>query len=167
MSPRGSGTVTVRFLGDTKDLKKATDDADGMLGKVGSSIGGMAKTAAMVGVPALAAFGVASVKAFADSEKVAAQTEAVLKSTGGTAKVTADHVGTLAGSLSMLSGVDDEVIQSGENVLLTFTNIQNKVGKGNDIFDQATKTALDMSTALGTDLQSANIQLGKALTDPI
>jgi len=159
--------VTVKFLGDVKDLKKATEDADGALGKVGSAVGGMAKTAALVGVPALVGFGAAAVKAFAESEQVAAQTEAVLKSTGGAAKVTADHVGDLAGSLSMLSGVDDEVIQSGENVLLTFTNVRNAAGKNNDIFDQATKTALDMSVALGTDLQSANIQLGKALNDPI
>ena len=53
---------------------------------------------------------------------------------------------------SNLSGVDDELIASAENVLLTFTNIRNVVGEGNDIFDQATLAALDMSTALGTDL---------------
>ena len=43
------------------------------------------------------------------------------------------------------SGVDDEAIQSGENLLLTFTNIRNEAGKGNDVFDQTTKAALDMS----------------------
>lgn len=45
------------------------------------------------------------------------------------------------------------------------TNIKN-VGK-NRIFDQATKSALDMSVALGVDLQGATIQIGKALNDPI
>jgi hypothetical protein len=51
--------------------------------------------------------------------------------------------------------------------LLTFTNVRNEAGRGNDIFDRATKTVLDMSTALGEDGKSASIQLGKALNDPI
>jgi hypothetical protein len=164
---RGTGTVTVKFLGDVSNLKKASEDADGALGKVGSAVGGAAKSLAMVGIPALIGFGAAAVKAFAESEQVAAQTEAVLKSTGGAAKVTAGHVGELAGSLSKMSGVDDEAIQSGENLLLTFTNIRNGVGKNNDIFDQTTQTMLDMSVAMGTDAKSQAIQLGKALNDPI
>lgn len=73
---------------------------------------------------------------FTDHAKVAAQTGAVLKSTGGAAHVTAKHVDELAGALLEKSGVDDEVIQSGENMLLTFRNIRNEAGKGNDIFDQ-------------------------------
>ena len=164
---RGTGTVTVKFLGDTTDLKKASDDADSALGKVGSSVAGMAKTAAMVGIPALVGFGAAAVKAFAESEQVSAQTEAVLKSTGGAAKVTAGHIGDLAGSLANMSGVDDEVIQSGENMLLTFTNIRNGVSKSDDVFDQATKTMLDMSVALGQDTKQSAMQLGKALNDPV
>jgi len=164
---RGTGTVLVKFLGDTSDLKKAAGDAEDHLGKVGSAVGSMAKSALMVGVPALAGFGVAAVKAFSESEKVAAQTGAVLKSTGNAAHVTAQQVGGLADSLSKMSGVDDEAIQSGENLLLTFTNVQNKAGKGNDIFSQATQTMLDMSTALGQDTSASAIQLGKALNDPI
>jgi hypothetical protein len=54
----------------------------------------------------------------------------------------------------------DAVLQA-ENLLLTFTSI------GKDIFPQATKTVLDMSTALGQDLKSSSIQLGKALQDPV
>ena len=53
------------------------------------------------------------------------------------------------------SGIDDEAIQSGENLLLTFTNIRNEAGKGNDIFNQATKATLDMSVALGKDMKSS------------
>lgn len=34
------------------------------------------------------------------------------------------------------------------------------------MFNQATAAALDMSTALGTDMKSASIQLGKALERP-
>lgn len=102
-----------------------------------------------------------------EAVRVGNLTNAVIKSTGGEAGVTAAAVGDLANALSLKSGIDDETIQSGENVLLTFTAIRNEAGKGNDVFNRATKVALDMSTALGTDLQGSIIQVGKALNDPI
>ena len=102
-----------------------------------------------------------------EAQKVGAQTAAVLKSTGGAAKVSAKHIGDYATKLSLMSGIDDEAIQSGQNLLLTFTNVQNGVGKGNAIFDQATSIMTDMSAALGQDMKSSAIQLGKALNDPI
>jgi hypothetical protein len=52
---------------------------------------------------------------------------------------------------------------SGENMLLTFTNI----GAGGGVFDQATQTTLDMATALGMDVPNAAMTLGKALNDPV
>jgi len=104
---------------------------------------------------------------FEESDKIAKQTDAVLKSTGGSANETAAQVSALADALSAKTGIDDETIQSGENLLLTFTNIRNEVGKGNDIFNQATIATNDMSAALGQDLKSSSIQLGKALNDPI
>jgi len=164
---RGTGTVLVKFLGDTSDLKKKTDDAEGHLSKIGDKIGDVAKTAAVVGIPALVGFGVASVKAFAESEQVAAQTANVIRSTGGAAKVTAGQVSALASDISKMSGIDDEAIQSGENLLLTFTNIQDRAGKGNKIFSQATGIMADMSVALGQDMTASAMQLGKALNDPI
>jgi phage-related protein len=100
-------------------------------------------------------------------QQVAAQTNAVIKSTGGVANVTAAHVEALGGTLMRLSGIDDEVIKSGENILLTFRGIRNEMGKGNDIFDQATKATLDLSVAMHKDLNSSAVLVGKALQDPI
>ena len=102
-----------------------------------------------------------------EAGKVAAQTEAVIKSTGGLANVTSAQVAKLAESISLKTAVDNEAIQQASNLLLTFTNVRNEVGKGNDIFNQATKTVTDMSVALGTDAKGSAIQLGKALNDPI
>jgi hypothetical protein len=90
-----------------------------------------------------------------------------LKSTGGAANVTAGAVSDLADALSLKTGIDDEAIQSGENLLLTFRDIRNEAGKGNDIFNQTTAIMEDMSVALGQDTKSSAIQLGKALNDPI
>lgn len=124
-------------------------------------------TAAISAAYGLARFGKAAVAEAREAAKVGRLTDAVIASTGGVANVTAGHVADLATSLSNMAGVDDEVIQSGENLLLTFTNVRNEVGKGNDVFDQATSTILDMSVALGTDMRSATILAGKALNDPI
>lgn len=102
-----------------------------------------------------------------EARQVMQQTEAVLKSTGGIANVTAEGVDRLSESLSIKTGVDDEVIASGQNLLLTFTKVRNEFGKGNDVFDRATALGLDMAKALGTDAKGAALQLGKALNDPV
>jgi len=102
-----------------------------------------------------------------ESQAVQAQTEAALKSTGGAAKITANEVSNLATKIAMKSGIDDEAIQSGENLLLTFTNIRNEAGRGNDIFNQSTQILTDMSVAMGTDVSSQALVLGKAMNDPV
>lgn len=94
-------------------------------------------------------------------EEATAQTEAVIKSTGGAAGVTAEQVRKLAEKYEALNAtVGDEVIQSGQNLLLTYTAI-TKEG-----FEPALQAALDLSTALGTDLESAVKTVGKALSEP-
>lgn len=152
-------------------LIKARDDASAVLDKVKGSAGGLASglgTALKVGaLGAAAGIGVAAfaLKDFvgqaAEAQRVQAQTNAVLESTKGVAGVTAESVSELANSLSRIIPIDDEVIQSAQNMLLTFTNI------GKDVFPQATEAVLNMSVALGQDAQSSAIQLGKALNDPI
>jgi hypothetical protein len=129
--------------------------------------------AAATAFTALAAGAAFAFGKFEEAENVLQQTGAVIKSTGGAAHVTADQVAELSDALSVKAGVDDEVIQAGENMLLTFKSIRNEVGAGNDIFNQASVAALDLAAgyaaASGSEinLKSATIQLGKALNDPI
>jgi hypothetical protein len=66
-----------------------------------------------------------------------------------------------------MTGIDDEAVQAGQNLLLTFTKIRNETGKGNDIFDQATLAMTNLSVAMGKDLSSSAILVGKALNDPV
>src|SRR5260221_12124398 len=92
---------------------------------------------------------------------VAAQTNQVLKSTHDVSGMTADSLNELAASLSETTDFSHDTVQGGENLLLTFTNI----GKG--VFPQATRSILDVSQAMGQDLKSSAIQVGKALGDPL
>lgn len=170
--------LKVVISGDASQLSRAFGRAEkdsghleGRIGKHSSAIGKHLGTMAKVGSVALGGALVLGVKqsiaAFQEHEKVAAQTAAVLKSTGGAANVSAKDIDGLATSISNKSGMDDEAVQSAENLLLTFTKVRNETGKGNDVFTQATSTVADMSTALGQDLKSSSIQVGKALNDPI
>ena len=108
-----------------------------------------------------------------ESAKVSRLTEAVVKSTGKAANVSADQVSRLSTAISNKTGVDDEAIQSGQNLLLTFTNIRNETGKGNDIFNQASQSITDMTAALNNGdvsaekIKGSSIMLGKALNDPV
>jgi hypothetical protein len=92
---------------------------------------------------------------------------AVITSTGNVAGLSAEGLMKQASALESISMVDEGVIQQGELVLATFTQVRNSVGANNDIFNQATKAALDMSTVMGGDMAGSATMLGKALNDPI
>lgn len=147
------------------------DQLTGVLGGIQGAIGGLGKVALGVAAGGVAVLGAGVVglgALIADSvgeamaaQDVLAQLDTVLTSTGGAAGVTKDQVLELAGAFQATTKFSDETIISGENMLLTFTNI------GKDVFPLATETMLDMSQALGQDLKGSAIQLGKALQDPI
>lgn len=102
-----------------------------------------------------------------EAQKVGATTAQIIKTTGKAANVSARQVGNLSTRLSNLAGVDDELIQSGANQLLTFKAVRNELGKGNKIFDRATTAALNLSKVPGMgDMVGSAKMLGKALQDP-
>jgi hypothetical protein len=107
-----------------------------------------------------------STDAWEEKRKIVAQTGAVLRSTGGAANITARQVDALSTSLSRKSGMDDEAIRSAENLLLTFRDIRNEAGRGNDVFNQTTKATVDLAAGMHMGLRQAALQVGKALNDP-
>lgn len=161
-------TLKVVITGETRGLNRAVDEADRKgrnLARVGGLIAGAFSGAAIV------AGAQAFIGAAKESAAVSRQTEAVLKSTRQAAGLNARQFADLAGQISKNVAVDDDLIQSGENILATFTNIKD--AGPNKIFSEATAAAVDMAAAMNhgevtaAGLQSANIQLGKALNDPI
>jgi hypothetical protein len=107
--------------------------------------------------------------------KSQALTAAAIKSTGGVANVTESDIAGLAKRLSEMTGVEDDTVRSSSNLLLSFRNVRNEIGQGNQIFDEAQTAILNISAAMagagGSDgvdsLKGATIQVGKALNDPI
>jgi hypothetical protein len=125
-----------------------------------------AATATAAGITAVAAAGALVlrqvIKNTSEQDKVMAQLNATLKSTGGVAGRTATELAATASALQKVTTYGDEAIISAQSLLATFKNV-NKDGA---IFDRTTRAILDMSTAMGTDLKSSALQLGKALENP-
>ena len=178
-------TVIIRFQGDASSVIQASDDAQGAVGNLdkaakkaggGFDILGEIATGALrrIGEAAINAVGSGlsmlgdfvgdSIKEAQEFQSVFAQTQAVIESTGMAAGFTADEMAGLASDLSAASGMSlfsDDAILGATNVLATFKEIKGTT------FEDATQAILDVSQAMGTDLQSATIQVGKALNDPI
>jgi hypothetical protein len=142
--------------GVMSDAKKMT----GMSASTSRAFTQVGSTLAVMGGAILGFFG-AMVAASSRSQASIRQLDAVLKSTGGAAGVTREQAIGLSEEMQKLTTFSHETVLEAENLLLTFTNI------GKDIFPEATKVVLDMSTALGQDLKASSIQVGKALQDPI
>lgn len=142
-------------------LDKTVASASASLAKFGAVA---ALAAVAVGVVALRGLvGVMAdvVKEASDDANALAQLQAVVKSTGGAAGLSAQEMSDLGGSLQLVSKFGDDSIASMQAVLATFTNIRGPA------FTETTTAILDMATALGLDLQQAAIQVGKSINDPV
>ena len=179
-----SSTTTLKavLVGQDKSMGRTFTTVGNKAEKTGRKVGfggSFAKLAGPIGlgIGAIMAGGAAvgkftdflgdSITEAREAEKVGKTTAQIIKSTGGAAKVSAKQVADLAGRISEKAGVDDEAIQSGANLLLTFKNVRNEAGKGAAIFDRATQAAADLSAAGFGSINGSSKMLGKALNDPI
>ncbi len=162
--------ISVRGASQAKaDLEnvgtKAKEAQTGLKGIAQSALGTAAGFAgfqlASMGVSFLKDQVIDTVKAALDQQQVVADTVTTLQSMGSASGQTAKSIGDFADSMTQVTKFSDDVIQHGENVMLTFGNI------GKNIFPQATTAAMNLSTKLGTDLQSSVTMVGKALDNPI
>jgi outer membrane murein-binding lipoprotein Lpp len=90
-----------------------------------------------------------------------------LQTTGADAWTSVDSINALAGSIQATTGISDEAVSSSAAWLTSFKNVRNESGELNNVFDRAIVVASDLSAIMGTDMQGATTQLGKALNDPI
>ena len=84
-----------------------------------------------------------------------------LTSTGRATEFSSHEMKNFAAELQKVSSFGDETIIKSQALLATFTSI------GKNVFPNATKAILNVSAAMGQDLQQTTIQVGKALNDPL
>ena len=150
---------------DPKGLKQANASFANLQGSVRS----LGANFAIAGA-AIAGIGIAiskNVESLARIETINAQTVQTITTMGNAANITAAEVEALSGRLETLTAVEAESIQEGANLLLTFGNIKDELGEGNDIFSQTTEIMVDMGVALRKGPVETATMLGKALNDPI
>lgn len=144
---------------NTKDIKK--------YGKEVGGLGKILKGAGLVvlfqqGLQALRSFIVGGINAYQTQVQAVAKVRQAIESTGGAAGRSLEELTDQASEFQKNTLFGDEQILNGVTAqLLTFTNIAGEQ------FDRTQSVALDLATVLDGDLQSASIQLGKALNDPV
>ena len=148
---------------------KARDDASKKFNKIGKSAGGMSRVlksaagamVAFLGIRQLVRGTKEILAAHAEQMASERKLETALKATGHAAGFTAEQLKEYAAGLQQTTIFGDEAIITGMSLMATFKNIKG------DYFKAATILAQDMSYAMGTDLKSSIIQVGKAMNDPI
>ncbi len=167
-----------RYLGDAKSLQKASGKAGKALGgvdqkarKAGKGIGAMGSSMKLIGgalvVGALVSGIKKAIERAEEMNSAYAATEQIILSTGGAAGLTGGQIKGMAAEMSLATGVDKALIIEGQNLLLTFKNIKEEAGEGNDVFSRTQTVMLDLAAVMKTDAKSSALQLGKALNEPI
>lgn len=155
-------TLSVRVTEEGVDKAKRDLDALGDKGAATESRLLSLKTAAIAtGIAVAGMIGRKIIEESIESQAATAQLEATLRSTGGTAGLTKTQLLDMAAGIQEVSTFGDDAATRMHALLLTFKNIRG------DEFKEASSAVVDLATAMGTDLNGAAIQVGKALNDPI
>jgi hypothetical protein len=135
-------------------VSASVNDASSAFGKLAAVIGGVLASA-------IAGFSLQKfITSTSEADKVTAQLNSVLKSTGGVAGQTLQTLNAHASALQKVTTYGDDTIKGAQELLLTFTRISS------DAFPRATEAVLDYATRMRVDLKGAAIAVGKALNDP-
>ncbi len=140
-SPKGSGFFSGMLQTATGFL------AANVVGAIGAQLGDLASSA---------------MEDARGTQQLMAQTETIIKNTGGAAGMSAQQVADLAANLSDAAGQSlfgDDQIQGAENVLLKYKELKG-------IIPGVTQLSVDMAQALGKDPAAAAEFLGRALQKP-
>jgi len=139
--------------GTSEAAKSSTGQLDGVVKKVAAAFS--------AGAIALKAyqFAMKGVAEATGNMMAAAKVEAVIKATGAAAGVTAQQLAAMSAEMAANTTHTDNAIQEAQSLLLTFKEISG------DVFPQAMGAISDMAVMFG-GLESAAMQVGKALNDP-
>lgn len=139
--------------GLTVETKRSTAAAEAFGGAL-RTIGQYA--ASFLGAGAIISFLRSSQREFIDAERSAFRLQMSLRLLGSEYADSYGAVSAYADELERLTGVDADVIRSAQAVLVTIGRLSGET------LNRATRAALDLSAALGTDLNNAAMILAKA-----
>ena len=165
MATRSLGTLTVDLIMKLGGFKQGADQAtrqfDNTVNKIQNSSKRLFRQLSGFGAVLGASFGIGEIiRATAEAEKAFANLENAVRQNSGAAGQTAKGLADISTELQSVTTFSDDAIQGMQALLLRFQSI------GPENFQRATEAVLDLSIALGQDLQSTTRLLGRALEDP-
>jgi hypothetical protein len=143
---------------DLRDMGRGVDQAERSTRNLGVTARQVRGLLASLGI-AISARSI--IQATVRQEQALAQLDARIRSTGGSAGFTRDELAGMAAELQKVTTFGDEAVMEMQATLMTFTRVTNQV------FRDSQELILDLATAMRMDLNSAALQVGKALNDPI
>ncbi len=143
-------------------VRGVMEDFAGRAGMAGSALAGLgpAGLAAAAAIGATVSALTMGMRDFSLAEQASLRLEAVIKTTGHSAGVTAGEIEALADRLEASTMATAEQVKEAAAGLATFRTVAG------DVFTDAVRLAQDMAAVFGGDVRSAAVQLGKALEDP-
>lgn len=146
-------SVVIKISGDIKNYSKALEDVQDQTKDLNETLNSTALKAG-VAFGAVTAGIITAVKGFKDSIRPATELQNILKNQGIFSSKLVEEYGNIATELKKITGVDDELITSGQAVLQRFIG-QTKITK------ELTEAVLNFAAATGVDTVTAFNLVGK------
>ena len=144
-----------------RDMDQARTTVTNAVGSMKTAVAGLGGAiAGAFSLGAVVAFGAKMVAAAEDAEKSINRLNAVLRTTGGVAQVSANEIEKLVGALVDSTQFDDESIRNAAGELLIFKSVQG------DVFRETLRLSADVAAFFGTNIPDAAAKLGRAMEDP-
>jgi len=150
----------VKGTGKVEEGILKVDDAANQTGISTIALGNIMANAASQMAQSIKQVVAQSQELFAQQEQAEQKALAVIKATGGAAGFEIDQLKQYAAEMQTYTTIGDEVILENMATMLTFRKVTG------DTFTEAIELAADTAQVFGS-FESATLQLGKALEDPI
>lgn len=167
------GELKVRISADIASLAQGLQQAQAKMQSagarmqsVGAGMTNVGKSMSLAVTAPILLMGKLGLDELKDIQAANAQTAAAIKRVGAGALISAEGIRAQAGALQKLSGMDDQAIQSGQNLLITQGNLNLKTKQGVAAFERASRVMVDYAAATGKEPVAAAKRLAKALADP-
>ncbi|MFA5445612.1 MAG: hypothetical protein WC262_11640, partial [Bacteroidales bacterium] len=157
------GNIWVKLGLKSDDFRKGMDQSEQKVSKFGQAtqkMSMMAKAAWVAVGAAVIKFGKEAVKAYNEQMVANAKLQNAIKNTNGVLGLGFKELEKFAGKLQSELNIADDAAMNAMATMTTFGSITG------DTFKQAMLAAADMASFMKTDLNSAVMQLGKALEIP-
>ena len=156
---RGIGPAAQQAAGGARALSGELGTVRDFLGGVVTGAG--AAVAAFVSFQAIAATLRGTVLAFAEAERQQLVLRQTIQATGGAAGQTAESIERMVQRQARAGAASEEAVRGAATQLLTFRSVSGEV------FERTLNAAVDLSAVGFGSVQSAAVQLGKAMEDPV